>query len=166
MLTLPLLFKTMIRPILEYGGCVWGPVFCGDQDRVERVQRRATKMVAAIRHLPYQERLKRLKLPSMSYRRTRGDMIMVHQLHTGKIRIDPSKFFEPAPAHANTRGHCKKLMVPTSNKASRQRFFSVRVIQAWNSLPEEVVTAGSTNSFKNILDNHWKNKMYLTRLDM
>ena len=37
--TLPLLFKTMVTPILEYGNCVWGPVFCGDQDKVERVQR-------------------------------------------------------------------------------------------------------------------------------
>ena len=43
--TLPLLYKSMVRPILEYCNTVWGPVMCGDQDRIERVQRRATKMV-------------------------------------------------------------------------------------------------------------------------
>ena len=50
--TLPMLFKTMVRPILEYSNCIWGPLTCGDQDKIERVQRRATKMVSAIRHLP------------------------------------------------------------------------------------------------------------------
>ena len=75
--TLPLLFKAMVRPILEYGNCVWGPVFCGGQDKVERVQKRATKMVpSAVGHLPYQVRLERLKLPSMSYRKECGNMIV------------------------------------------------------------------------------------------
>lgn len=163
--TLPLLFKTMVRPILEYGNCVWGPVFCGDQDRIERVQRRATKMIPAIRHLPYQERLERLRLPSMHYRRIRGDMIMVYQLYSGKIRIDPSTFFKPSPANSTTRGHCKKLLVPSSRKVSRQRFFSVRVVNSWNHLPEDIVTAESINSFKNKLDKYWKEKMYRTRVD-
>ena len=80
--TLPLLFKAMVRPILEYGNCVWGPVLCGDQDKVERVQRRATKMAPSVRHLPYQVRLESLKLPSMSYRRECGTMIMVYHILT------------------------------------------------------------------------------------
>ena len=92
--TLPLLFKSMVRPLIEYGNCVWGPVCCGDQDKVEQVQRWATIMVASVRHLPYQTRLERLKLPSMHYRRERRDMIMVWQILTGKIRIDPTKLFQ------------------------------------------------------------------------
>ena len=71
--TLPLLFKSMVRPLLEYGKCVWGPVYCGDQDKVEQVQRWAARMVASVRHLPYQTRLEGLKLPSMHYRRERRE---------------------------------------------------------------------------------------------
>ena len=123
-------------------------------------------MVPAIRHLPYQERLERLRLPSLHYRRIRGDMIMVYQLLSGKIRIDPSTFFKPSPTNSTTRGHCMKLLVPSSRKVSRQRFFSVRVVNSWNHLPENIVTAESINIFKNRLDQYWKEKMYKTREDM
>ena len=161
--TLPFLFKATVRPVLEYGNCVWGPVLSGDQDKVERVLRRATKMVPAVRGLPYQERLKQLKMPSMHYRRERGDMITVYQILTKKIRLDSSDLFRLAPESARTRGHTKKLLKPTANKMIRQRFFSQRVVSTWNALPDEVVTSESTNTFKSRLDNHWKHKMYLTR---
>ena len=56
-ITVPILYKTMVRPILEYSNSVWGPLMCGDQDKMERVQRRAIKLVvvATIRHLLYQD---------------------------------------------------------------------------------------------------------------
>ena len=66
--TLPLLFKTLVRPHLEYGNTVWGPFNRADQRRVERVQRRATKLVPELRNLPYPERLQTLNLPSLYYR--------------------------------------------------------------------------------------------------
>ena len=99
--TLPLLFKTLVRPHLEYGNIVWGPFNRSDQLLVERVQRRATKLVRDIRHLPYQDRLKSLKLPSLHYRRQRGDMIAVYQLLHGKM----TSFTEPLPEkQEDTRG--------------------------------------------------------------
>ena len=162
-ITLPLLYKSMVRPILEYCNTVWGPIMCGDQDRIERVQRRATKMVAAIRHLPYQERLRKLDLPSMHYRRARGDMITVFQLLTGKVQMDHATFFSLAPPESSTRGHSLKLLKPTSESAIRQRFFSNRVINSWNDLPEQVIRATTTNQFKNRLDDHWKSKLFETR---
>ena len=158
-------FKSMVRPLLEYGNCVWGPVYCGDQDKVERVQRRATRMVASVRHLPYQTRLERLKLPSMHYRRERGDMIMVWQILTGKIRIDPTKLFQQVPVDSTTRGHSLKLLKTFSNHAQRQNIFSQRVINNWNSLTEEVVSAETVNGFKNALDRHWRQRMYRIRTD-
>ena len=75
--SLCLLYKAMVRPLIEYGNVVWGPSYIGDQMILERVQKRATKLVPELRHLPYQDRLKKLKLPSLVYRRRRGDMIAV-----------------------------------------------------------------------------------------
>ena len=54
-------------------------------------------MVKTVKHLPYQERSRQLKIPSMHYRRERGDMIMVHQLLTNKIRMDVTSLFALAP---------------------------------------------------------------------
>ena len=62
--TLPLLFKTLVRPHLEYGNLIWGPFNRADQKQIERVQRRATRLVPEVKHLAYQKRLRRLNLTS------------------------------------------------------------------------------------------------------
>ena len=71
------LYMTIIRPHLEYENIIWSPRFKKDIDAVERVQKRATKLVYIVRHLSNPERLKALQLPSLTYRRFRGDMIEV-----------------------------------------------------------------------------------------
>ena len=103
----------LVRPHLEYGNIVWGPFNRSDQLLVERVQRRATKLVWDIRHLPYQDRLKSLKLPSLrySYRRRRGDMITVYQLLHGKMDLNPDDFLHRASAR-ETRGRPWRLAKP------------------------------------------------------
>ena len=54
------------------------------------------------------------------------------------------------------RGHSKKLFLKRSNSSIRQNAFSIRIVQFWNSLPEEIVSASSVDSFKNQLDEHMK----------
>ena len=63
------LYKSLVRPVLEYGNLVWGPNYKTDIHKLEKIQRKATRMVESIRHLDYEERLKVLKLPSLFYRR-------------------------------------------------------------------------------------------------
>jgi len=58
------------------------------------------------------------------------------------------------------RGHSCKLSVNRCRLQLRQNFFSQRVINDWNKLPEDVVDAPSVNSFKNRPDTHWKNTGY------
>ena len=72
------LFKSLIRPILEYGNLIWGPHYVADQQAIEGVQRRTTKLISSISHCPYRERLRILNLPSLNYRRLRGDMIFLY----------------------------------------------------------------------------------------
>ena len=67
--TLPLLYMSMDRPHLEYGNIIWGPHFKEGMKAVERVQKRATRMILRIKDFPYTQRLKALNLPSLSYRR-------------------------------------------------------------------------------------------------
>ena len=138
--TLPLLFKTLVRPLLEYGNVIWGPFNRADQKLVERVQRRATRLVDEIRNEPYTERLRLLGLPSLYYRRRRGDMIAVFQmLHSG-LDLDPAVLFTPA-AKATTRGHPWKMDKPQAITRVRRNAFAVRVINDWNALPSHVVSS-------------------------
>ena len=90
------LYPVLVRPLLEYCVQVWSPHKQGDIDLLERVQRRATKIVPALKHLPYEERLRRLKLTTLEERRVRGDMIETYKLLTGKEDIKPDRFFTMA----------------------------------------------------------------------
>ena len=159
--TLPMLYKTLVRPHLEYGNLVWGPFNRADQKLLERVQRRATRMVTSIRHLPYEERLRRLGLPSLYYRRMRGDMIFMYQLFNGGVDITPEDFFTLAKDGC-TRGHPYKVLKPRATCRVRRSVFSIRAVNDWNSLPAKVVCSGSANSFKASLDAHWVHKWYTT----
>ena len=159
--TLPLLFRTMVRPHLEYANVVWGPFNRDDQKRIERVQRRATKLVASIRELPYEARLRSLNLPSLYYRRRRGDMIMVYQVLRGVVDVDASQFFSAATT-SQTRGHLWKLSKSRAVSRVRRNAFSIRVINDWNALPSTVVEAPSIDSFKARLDRHWARLTYAT----
>ena len=152
--TLPILFKTLVRPHLEYGNLIWGPFNRADQRLIERVQRRATKLVRELRHLPYQERLRRLKLPSLYHRRRRGDVIAIFQILTGGVNVRPDQFFEQAVSSV-TRGHALKLLKPQAASRPRRHTLSVRAINDWNALPASVVLSTSVNIFKARLDSHW-----------
>jgi len=85
------LCKSYIRPILEYGNIVWGPQYIIDQQNIEKVQRRATKLIHNLHDRTYDDRLVKLNLPSLKYRRRRGDMIMIYQLLHNNLNIDSSE---------------------------------------------------------------------------
>ena len=82
--TLPLLYKSLVSPHLEYANVVWGPYYKEDIKAIERIQRRATKLVTQYKDLPYEDRPRALNLPSLTHRRRRGDMIFTYKLMTGK----------------------------------------------------------------------------------
>ena len=115
---------------------------------IEKVQKRATHLVSSIRN---EERLRALNLPSLYYRRKRGDMILVYQIFHGLINVNPLNFFPPASTDF-TRGHNYKFYKSHTRCCTRSRFFSNRIINDWNSLPFSIVNASSINSFKSLLD--------------
>ena len=157
--TLPLLFKTLVRPLLEYGNAVWGPHNKADQLAVERVQRRATKLVTLIRQLPYAERLEALQLPSLQYRRRRGNVILVYQVMHGLLDLPCDAFFQ-RPHARMTRGHSIKVAKPHAQARARRNHWSVKTVNDWNSLPESAVSAETLNQFKTQLDNFWSQERY------
>ena len=159
--TIATLFKSMVRPHLEYGNAIWGPFFAGDAMSVEAIQRRATKLIPEIKQLPYKSRLQILKLPSLAYRRKRGDMIHVYKIMNDIVRVNKDDFFLPTRL-SHTRGHHKKIAKGKNIKLVRSNAFSQRVINDWNSLPESVINAESLNSFKGRLDDFWSQMMFDT----
>ena len=151
------LFKSLVRPHLEYCNSVWCPHLVKHIDAIEKVQRRGTKMLPGYQELTYEERLQKLKLPTLVYRRNRGDMIEVFKILKGfyDTRVTEGMFTRNT---GNTRGHSLKLTKPGANRDIKKFYFTSRVIDQWNDLPESVVSAQTVNSFKNRLDRFWKDQ--------
>ena len=151
------LYTSLIRPILEYGHVITYPRYKKSEILLESIQHRATKMVPELKDLDYEDRLRVMNLQSLYYRRDRGDMIECYKITHGKYDIDP---ILKADQDRSRRGHSFKLKASASTKEVRHHYFSLRVVQKWNSLPEEVVGAPSLPAFKTRLDNLWKDHKY------
>ena len=85
-----LLYKSMFHPLLEYNISVWFPLNLMDEHRVEKVQRRATRMALYLQRLSYLQRVSRLQLPSLKFRRRRSDLIKVFRILKGVDDFGPN----------------------------------------------------------------------------
>ena len=152
------LYKTYVRPHLEYAVQAWSPWTMGDKEVLEAVQRRAVKAVSNLRGKTYEDRLRELNLESLEDRRKRGDLLQAYRVLTSKDNVDPTTWFtmyQPQEDTVRTRqsgGHLN--IVPQQwNGEVRRNFWSVRVVEHWNSLPNTVKMASTVNMFKNSIDN-------------
>ena len=152
------LYIALIRPKLEYASSAWCPFYQRDIDLIERVQHRVTKMISGLENMSYEERLTDLNLQSLQVRLLRADLILVHKMIHGLVDYDYHKLFEVktgARLMTLRRNHQYQLRarhIPHCNY--RCNTFAHRVVDAWNRLPNAVVTAPSTVLFKLLLYKH------------
>ena len=143
-------FKVYVRPLVEYNSIIWSPQQKQHIECVERVQRCFTKRLPGMNHLSYDERLKCTGLQCLELRRLQFDLIWCYKIVFGLVNVDSSDFF-----HSNTciitRGHPYKLYKQHCKKRNRAEFFTQRVLNLWNSLPQDTVNFNSLFVFKNTI---------------
>ena len=118
-------------------------------------------MIPPLKDLRYTESLKALDLPSLEYRRRRGDMIMYCKIITAKVEINRDDLF--TLNQHSSRGH--RFKIQTTQRATKQvrcQSFAIRSVNDWNSFPVEVVKAKPVNEFKNSLDKYWRERIYIS----
>ena len=104
-------------------------------------------MVFGLKKLSYEQRLRRLNLTTLEERRKRGDLIEMYKLLTQKENVDYKQFFQKENNHHRLWGHSSKVFIPSIRTNLRKSFFSHRVLDSWNRLPQVVVDADTVQTF-------------------
>jgi Reverse transcriptase (RNA-dependent DNA polymerase) len=147
-------YKVYVRPLLEYNCVAWSPSLIKHIDQIERVQRRFTKYLPGFYDVPYESRLRLLKLETLEERRIRFDLIFCYKIVFGLVKTDFNNLFSDFVS-TGTRGHRFRIYRERCFKTVRRNFFAYRVLNYWNNLPVDT-DFGSLRSFKR----------YISRLDL
>lgn len=149
-----ILFKTYIRPHLEFAIQAWSPYLEKEIEVLEKVQRRVTKHIQGLSNLSYEERLKVLGWTSLRVRRERGDVILALQHLHGNVDVNLDlKWILPTKAGIRANDAPRISMPPPArNCEQRENFFSMRVPGSWRSLSQQTANSSSLNGFKNNYD--------------
>ncbi len=139
------LYKTYVRSRLEASSVIWSPHLLKDIDLIEQIQRAFTRRLPGMQSFKgcYQKRLDVLGLQSLELRRLHIDLIWVYKILNGLVELNITDFF--SFWETNSRSNLNKLY-PTKCQNwlnCRINFFSLRVINTWNSLPEGIVNSTS-----------------------
>ena len=150
-----LLYKSLVRPHLDYCIQVRRPHLVKDIDILEKVQRRATRMAIECKGHSYEQRLAMMKLTTLETRRLRADLLEVFKIMRGMEGVREEVFFTRSAE--SRRGHELKLYKRRAKLDVGKYRFGNRVVNDWNSLPTSVVEADTINSFKGKLDTYLRN---------
>ena len=145
-------FKSYVRPLLEYNCTAWNSSKISEINQVEKVQKRFTRRLLQKLNIPfsnYADRLKILNIESLRLRRLHFDLIILYKIINKHIDLDIDKFFKPLKSKYNLRHHkfalCKQ---PLPKTCVLSESFKYRIVDVWNSLPNDIVESPSVAIFK------------------
>ena len=140
-------YKSYILPLVEYCSPIWSPHSVCNILLLECGQRRFTKRIPGLEYMSYEDRLKILGMITLERRRLHSDLVFCFKLLNGLIGNAPENYGLVLSSR-KSRGNSFKLANENPRIDARKYFFSSRVCEPWNSLPDSVVLIESVKTFK------------------
>ena len=157
-----MLYKSLVRPILEYACPVWSPHLVKDILAIEKVQRRASRIALGQkpREMPYEERCKLLNWNSLQHRREYLSLVECYKTVFGLNGLDFNDYFECCRSKSTRANHPFKTQTKSARINAFKYSFFVRIIKEWNNLPNHLfghdINDINANRFKSSLKK-WMN---------
>ena len=150
------LYQQYVHPHLEFATQAWAPWSEGDKQVLERVQEKAVKMVSGLVSKTYEDRLKELGMETLEERRHQADMCMTRNIVHGRGGLSTETWFDTQTGRGNLRSGADPLNLrkKRGRLELRTNFFSLRVPDGWNNVPEELKSLPTTSSFKKAYKNY------------
>ena len=142
----------------------------GDIRQVESFQAKFSRLLCKKLNISYNnyiDRCRILKLETLEIRRVKFDLILIYKITNKLIDVDFSIFFKLSSSITsyNLRRHKFSIKKPDLAKTSvRNNFFSIRCVNTWNKLPQNIVTSPSLENFKHELNNFNMHSIYSSKI--
>ena len=149
------LYKSFVRPLLEYNSIIWSPYTNTNIQKLERIQEKMCNLMSGMRSLIYREKLTRLKLKSLQARRIKHQLCFMFKMKRRLIDLCFENFFQEN-TYNRTRGNLYKLVLPMSKTKYRHNFFVCSIVRHWNKLNSSDINVTSIKLFQNKIDNYLK----------
>ena len=146
-----MLYKSLVRPILEYACPVWSPNLVKDKLAIEKVQRRASRIALGqkLREMSYEERCILLNWNTLQHRREHLSVVECYKTVFGLNGLDFDDYFEFCRSTITRANHPYKIQTKLAKVNSFKYSFFVRIVKDWNSLPNHLFTDEiNLNKFK------------------
>ena len=146
-----MLYKSSVRPILEYACPVWSPYLVKDKLAIEKVQRRASRIALGqkLREMSYEERCILLNWNTLQHRREYLSVVECYKTVFGLNGLDFDYYFEFCRSKITRANHPYKIQTKLAKVNSFKYSFFVRIVKDWNSLPNHLFTDEiNLNKFK------------------
>ena len=164
-----LLYRSLIRPCLEYASSVWDGCSSTDSFMLERIQLALARSILSshfgfdyVSSLSKSHLLLLLHWPTLSWRRRRHKLILFWKLKNG---LGPPSLSQRLPTSASVRcsyslRSSHSSQIPLCSSSAHLSSFLPSSCVLWNALPSSVVDVKSLSSFISHLDTHFKSDMY------
>ena len=147
------LYNHLVRCKIDYCSTVWKPPQIGLQRSIERVQKRAAKVVTGARVDNYPSVINQLGWNTLHCRTDCNRLIMCYKILNGLVGIPSDQYFENRPEnnHRLRTSHDKQIKLKFARTDICKSSFFYNVVPLWNSLPAFVVQQPSLATFKSKL---------------